>query len=303
MSAVADRAETLTPPQPATAPPRPAQPVQVIEPWQRGIRHRMSDVLWHRHMFLYFGRSFVKRRYRNTWLGWIWLPLRAGADTIMKAFLFGGLLSGVYFGKPAVIVISFGTGGWLLFQRTSYWGTRSMRISRSFIRNAHPPWMPRLVAIIVPSLVDYFFATVVAIVAVIYYWIARGTLYLVPSKALLIGLAGYALLIVMGMSLGFCLAPFTQFSRDVRYTFTYVMMVWYYLTPIVYTSQSVPPQYESIIKYNPLTAPLELVYMGFLGAPGPAPISLAISLVFMVFLIWAGLAMVNRFERSAVGRL
>jgi lipopolysaccharide transport system permease protein len=302
MSAVADRTETLTQPEVA-APGYPARPVRVIEPWKRGIRHRVAEVIRHRGMFVYYGRSFVKRRYRNTWLGWIWLPLRSLIDTVMKAFLFGGLLSVAYDGKPSVIVISFATGGWLLFQRTSYWGTRSMRVSRTFIRNAHPPWLPRLVAIIVPALVDFFFATVVAIFALFYYWVVRGTLYLVPSKALLLGIVGYVMLTVMGMALGFCLAPFTQFSRDIRYTFTYVMMVWYYLTPIVYTSGSVPSQYQSIIKYNPLTAPLELVSRGFLGGPSPAKQSLVISVVFMFFLVFAGLKVVNRFERSAVGRL
>jgi ABC-type polysaccharide/polyol phosphate export permease len=302
MSAVADRPKTA--PQPEVAPPAhpSTRPVRVIEPWKRGIRHRMGDVVRHRRMFGYYGRSFVRRRYRNTWLGWIWLPLRSLIDTVMKAFLFGGLLS-VSYGKPSVIVISFATGGWLLFQRTSYWGTRSMRVSRTFIRNAHPPWMPRLVAIIIPAFVDFLFSVVVAVIALFYYWIIRGTLYLVPSKAMLLAFAGYGMLIVMGMSLGFFMSPFTQFSRDVRYTFTYVMMVWYYLSPIVYTRQTIPEQYQSIMKYNPLTAPLELVQKGFLGAPGPEKASVVVSLVFMLFLIWAGLAMVNRFERSAVGRL
>ncbi len=303
MSAVADRREALpqTAPAPVHAPA--GRPVRVIEPWRKGIRHRFKDARRQKGLFWYYGRSFIKRRYRNTWLGWIWLPLRPLIDTLSKAFIFGGLLSGVYYGKPAIVFMAFGNAGWLLFQRSSYWGSRSMRMSRSFVKNAHPPWLPKLLAIVVPTMMDFFFSILIALIALVYYWVVRGQLYLVPNHGMLIGVTGYSMLIVMGMALGFCLAPFTQFTRDIRYLFAYFMMFWYYVTPIVYTASSIPPQYQPIARNNPLTAPLQLVSHGFLGTPGPTQTSMVISVIFMFTLAFLGLWVVNRFERAAVGRI
>ena len=39
------------------------------------------------------------------------------------------------------------------------------------------------------------------------------------------------------------------------------------------------------------------------GAPGPVTQSVVSSLVFLVVILTLGLRMINRFERSAVGRL
>jgi lipopolysaccharide transport system permease protein len=298
MSTVADRPQA--PPETAPAAPS-AAPVRVIEPWRPGVRHRLAESWRYRRMIPYYGRSFIKRRYRNTWLGWIWLPLRPALDTIGKAFLFGGLLSGAYYGKPAIIFIAFSGAGWLLFQRTSYWGARSMRVSRSFLKNAHGSWMPKLSAIIFPAGMDFLFSIAIAFGAVIYYWIARGTLYLTPQMG--IGVLGILMLLLMGLGLGFCLAPFSQFTRDVRFSYVYLMQLWYYVTPIVYAASAPPAPYQRIITYNPLTAPVQLTQQGFLGAPGPVTQSLVSSFVFLVVILTLGLRMINRFECSAVGRL
>lgn len=298
MSTVADRPQA--PPQTVPA-VRPAAPVRVLEPWRSGVRYRLAEAWRYRRMIPYYGRSFIRRRYRNTWLGWIWLPLRPALDTLGKAFVFGGLLSVPYHGIPSIIYIAFSGAGWLLFQRTSYWGARSMRVSRSFLKNAHPSWMPKLSAIVFPAGMDFFFSIAIAFGAVVWYWIARGNLYLTPQMG--IGVVGILMLLAMGLGLGFCLAPFSQFTRDVRFSYVYVMQFWYYLTPIVYTAQGPPAPYQPVITYNPLTAPVQLTQQGFLDAPGPAAASVVSSLVFLVLILLLGLRMINRFERTAVGRL
>jgi homopolymeric O-antigen transport system permease protein len=306
VSTVADRKDAIPETAaPAAAPAHAGKPVRVIEPWRKGVRHRIGEARRQRGMFWYYGRSFVKRRYRNTWLGWIWLPLRPAIDTVSKAFVFGGLMSQPYYGKPSIVFMALGNAGWLLFQRSSYWGGRSMRMSRSFVRNAHPPWLPKLLAIVVPTLVDFVFSIAIAVIALAYYYFVRGQFYLVPNHGLLIGLTGYVMLTIMGMSLGWCMAPFTQFTRDIRYLFAYVMMFWYYVSPIVWTPDSIPHKYQVIAKYNPVTAPLQLVSHGFLGSdvPGPTSVTLTISVVFTLCLASLGLWMINRFERAAVGRL
>src|SRR5438874_183627 len=72
--------------------PRPDAPVRVIEPWRSGVRHRLVD-LWHdRGMLPYYGKQYVERRYRNTWLGWIWLPLRPILTVASQVLFFGSFL-------------------------------------------------------------------------------------------------------------------------------------------------------------------------------------------------------------------
>lgn len=300
MSAVAERQGT-----PETAVPAGVdKPVHVIEPWRRGIRARIGEVGRQGGMIGYYGRSYIRRRYRNTWLGWIWLPLRPAIDTISKAFVFGGLAGVNYGDRPAIIFLAFGNSGWLLFQRTSYWGTRSLRVSRTFVRHAHPAWLPKLIAILIPSAMDFFLSVAVAIAAVAYYWVFQGQMYLVPSKAMLIGIGGILWLAALGLGLGWCLSPFSQYSRDIRYSFVYVMQFWYYVTPVVVDIDHIQNRtVRTIMEYNPLTAPVMLVRYGFLGTGFPPHISMVVAAIAVFVFLLLGLSTVNRFERAAVSRL
>lgn len=300
MSAVAEREGAPE----TAAPAEVGRPVRVIEPWNRGIRNRIREAVRDWRLIPYYGRSYIRRRYRNTWLGWLWLPLRPAIDNISKAFVFGGL-AGVHYGdRPAIIFLTFGNSGWLLFQRTSYWGTRSLRVSRTFVRQAHPAWLPKLIAVLIPSAMDFFFSVIVAIAAVAYYWVFRGQMYLVPSKAMLIGIGGILWLAVLGLGLGWCLSPYSQYSRDIRYSFVYVMQFWYYVTPVVVDLDHVHNRtVRSIMEYNPLTAPVMLVRYGFLGTGFPPHTSMMVAVVGVFVFLFLGLATVNRFEQAAVSRL
>ena len=44
-------------------------PIRVIGPWRSSVRARLYDLWWHKRMVPYYGRSYIRRRYRNTWLG------------------------------------------------------------------------------------------------------------------------------------------------------------------------------------------------------------------------------------------
>src|SRR5438094_501448 len=81
---------------PAAEVPAPARRrprgVRVYTPGHR-YAFRLLDLWRYRGLLRYFGKLYVKRRYRRTWLGWIWVPLRPSADMAGRVLLFGGLLS------------------------------------------------------------------------------------------------------------------------------------------------------------------------------------------------------------------
>ena len=297
MSAVATRPRTAAP---AAQPP--AAPIRVIEPWKHGIRARLHDVWRHRRLIPYYGKCYIMRRFKNTWLGWIWLPLRPGVDMLTKAFFFGGFLGVSSGDRPYIIFFTFGSCGWVLFESMSRWGARAIRMSNRFVKNAHAPWLPRMMGLILPGLVDFALYTAVAIGAIFYYLATRGKLYIVPSTAVGIACLGIVLLAAWGLALALIMAPLTQGVRDVRYLFNYVTAFWYYMTPITYPISSLPPKYQPIAELNPLTAPVEMVKYGFLQTAPPTVTEYAACLIGLVVFGTFGLWMFNRFERAAVER-
>jgi ABC-type polysaccharide/polyol phosphate export permease len=278
-------------------------PVHVIEPWKPGVFHRLQEVWYDRRLLPYYTKCCIQRRYRNTWLGWIWLPLKPGLDMLSKALFFGGFLGVSSGDRPYIIFFTFGTCGWVLFESLTRWGARGLRLSNTFIKGAYAPRLPRILSLVGAASFDLFLYTVVAIAAVFYYLFAQGTLYVTPSKEILVAGLGIVLLAAWGLTIALFTSPLSLIARDVRYSFNYITQFWYFLTPIAYPISSIPPQYQPIAEANPLTAPVEMVKYGFLQTAPPPTKSIATCLIGLAVLGSIGLWTFTRFERAAVQRL
>jgi lipopolysaccharide transport system permease protein len=278
-------------------------PIHVIEPWRPGVLARLEEVWRTRYLLPYFGLRFVQRRYKNTWLGWVWLPLRPGLDMLTKALFFGGFL-GVSSGtRPYIIFYTFGAAGWILFDSMHKWGIRGIRMSNRFIRKAWCPRLPRITSIIVPALFDLAMSTIVAVIAVFYYLFSRGKLYVYPSHQMLIALGGFMLLALWGLTLAIWFGPMTTHAKDLRLSLNYVTQFWYVVTPIAYPISSLPPKYQPIAELNPLTAPIEMVKYGFLDTHPPTLKEMISTFTTLAVALVAGLWLFDRSERAAVARV
>jgi ABC-type polysaccharide/polyol phosphate export permease len=278
-------------------------PIRVIEPWKPGIFPRIREIWRERRLLTYFGRRYLQRRYQNTWLGWLWLPLRPALDMVSKALFFGGFLGVSSGDRPYIIFYAFGTCGWVLFESITRWGIRGLKFSNKFIKNGYSPRMPRVIGLVFPALLDLLLYTIVAIAAVFYFLFTTGTMYIVPSKELLVGVAGIALLAVWGIVVVLWMAPLTVHARDIRLSFSYITQFWYFLTPIAYPISSLPTQYQPIAEHNPLTAPVEMVKYGFLQTAPATTTAIVSCFVGLAVVGSGGLWLFNRMEHAAVERL
>jgi lipopolysaccharide transport system permease protein len=302
MSTVVERPAVAE--RPTAAPPLRGHelPIKTIEPWRPGVQARFEEVWRYRRMLSYLGKQFVLRRYRKTYLGWLWIPMKPGIDILSKTLFFGGLLQVSSGDRPYFIFVAFASAGWTLFERCLYWGARAGQMAQTFARGRHFPRTPVLIASITPSLIDYVLYTAVAIGGVFYY-LFKGHFYLAPPQHWIFAIFGFILLIVFGQSVGMILSPLTEITKEVRYVLQYVMQLWYFVTPIVYPISSLPPKYQIIAEVNPLTAPLELMKYGLLATAPPKAISLLSAVIAIPLFVLAGLAFSSRMERKMVARL
>jgi lipopolysaccharide transport system permease protein len=155
-------------------------PIHVIRPWQTGVIKQFTDVIVWRRLMKFYGVSYMLRRVRKTWLGWIWIPLKPGIDILSRTFFFHQVLGAKSGDRPYFIFIAFGTAGWTIFHSVSHWATRAMRMSRVILKNAYVPRLTRLLAVLYPAALDFFMNSIVAIGAIFYYWFTRGKLYVNP---------------------------------------------------------------------------------------------------------------------------
>jgi lipopolysaccharide transport system permease protein len=278
------------------------QRVTVIEPWKTSPFARLGELWRWRWLVPHYGKMYLRRRYAGTWLGAFWI-LRPVIDTGSRALLFGGFLGVSSGDRPYVIFLFIGTSGWLLFERTAFWAMRSANMIKGVASRVYLPRLPSVCAAVVPAGVDVLLNAGIGGIAILYYWLVKGHMYLTSPKLMVFGVLGMLMLMLYGIVFGLFTSSLVVHARDIRFTFSYVMQVFYFLTPVVYPISSLPPKYRIFAELNPITGPIELVKYGFLQTAPPTSREMLISVVCLLVLGWLALAFFSRLERKAVSRL
>jgi lipopolysaccharide transport system permease protein len=287
----------------AVRPQSPDVPVQAIHPWRPGVRPRLHELWLYRALFPYLAKELIVRRYRRTYLSWIWIPLRPAINIAAGGLVFGGFLSVSGGDRPYVIFFAFATAGWIMFERCLHWGTRAVRMASSFSGGAHFPRHLVVAASAGPAVVDFLLYAGVAILATLYFLITQGTNYLAPPQQMPVGLLGLVILTIFGLGVGMVTGPLAALTKEVRYAIAYVVQFWYFITPIIYPISGIPEKYRPIAELNPITAPVEMVKFGFLSTAPPGATSIVSCVIGLVVVIVGGLHLFSRFEQAAVDRL
>lgn len=277
--------------------------VQVTAPWQSGVLHRFRE-LWHyRSVIPWMGKEFIVKRYRRTYLGLVWIPLRPGMDILTQTFIFGGVLQVGSGDRPYFIFIAFGRAGWMIFDRSLHWSARSVRFSTSIVRGLHCPRMLVQAATIFPTLMDFLLYMLIAIIGLLYFLLLKGHWYLAPPQQMPVGFLGLFITTLYGIAVGLFIAPIAGNTKEIRYVITYFISFFYFVTPIVKPLSDLHGLYHTLALWNPLTAPIEMVNWGFLGTNDLRPQSVLSSAIALATITLTGLWFQSRFERAAVARL
>src|SRR6185436_3417242 len=93
----------------------------------------------YRALMPYLWKEFILKRYRKTYLGIMWIPLRPGIDILSRTLLFGGFLQVGSGDRPYFIFLAFASAGWQLFDSSLRWGTRALRRGKSITSGLYFP--------------------------------------------------------------------------------------------------------------------------------------------------------------------
>jgi lipopolysaccharide transport system permease protein len=184
-----------------------------------------------------------------------------------------------------------------------FWCVRSVEINRKLIRKIYFPRLILPIAAVIPALIEFSMYFLLAVLALAWYAVVDGTVYIIFGSQLLLALGGLALILTLGLGLGFILAVFGTQGRDTRFLLGYVTSFWFFLTPVIYPLSAVPASYERIALINPVTAPIELIRQGTIGAGSINPTAMVASVTTAVVAFAAGLTFFLRTEARAADSL
>jgi ABC-type polysaccharide/polyol phosphate export permease len=129
----------------------------------------------------------------------------------------------------------------------------------------------------------------------IYYLFTKHHFYLQLPPQFFLGLAGLALCVAYGWSLGIPLGLIYPRAKEIKYVIRYSTSLWMFVTPVLYPLEMLHGWAHTVAQLNPLTGALELVQYGFLDAGKVHMLSILVSLIGLVLLTLFGLWVFNRY--------
>lgn len=275
----------------------------VITPRPAGLGLQFDELRRFKHLFFFFCRQAVKRQYRRTALGVMWVFLRPLIAVCILALLFGGLL-GVDSGPiPYFLFLLVGYSIWQLFELATMWATRCLELNRRLLKQLYFPRLLLPASYIAPALVEFGIRLALIVFASCYYWFSDGKWYLRGGEAILVAIGAVVCCLILAIGIGLWTSVWAATYRDIRFTLRYILQFWFYLTPVLYPSSLIPDSWQMWSAINPLAAYVEAFKWGMLGM-GEVGYGQWIGAICITGVVTAGgLWFFTRAESAALDRL
>ena len=247
--------------------------------------------LWRYRELVYFlAWRDVKVRYKQAALGIAWALLQPLLAMAIFTIL-GSLANLSSEGVPYPLFAYTGLLPWLYFANATGNASGSLVANANLISKVYFPRLVIPLAGVMAGLVDLGVGLVLLLLLLIPFGITPGPgLLLLPFLVLLA--------MVTALSVSIWLSALDVQYRDVRYAVPFLIQVWMFATPVLYSPELIPEKYRALIGLNPMTGVVEGFRWALLGTAVSAGPLLVLSIAVTLFVLVTGLFYFYRMERS-----
>jgi lipopolysaccharide transport system permease protein len=245
---------------------RSAIPAQTwtIVPGSPGPLATITEIWRSRRLLPLIAVRSLRKIYRRTVLGWIWLVILPLFPIALRTIVFGGLLNVASDGVPYILFLAAGSLIWDLFAQGLTWGTRALEISGSVAEQTYVPRAIIPVGGMAPAVVDFFCKLGAFVLIAGALWAVRGRLD-VSVHAVGWAIAALAVAWTLALGLSFFTSRWSEQGRDTRILLGQILAVWYLLTPVLYPVSAMPENWRRWMLLNPMAPPVETFKWAVLG--------------------------------------
>ncbi len=268
----------------------------VIVPRRHLLDINFKELWEYRDLLTMFVRRDVVTVYKQTVLGPIWFFVQPIMTTIVFVFVFGNIAGIPTDGVPAVLFYLSGIVIW------NYFADSLAKTSNTFTANQGifgKVYFPRLIvplSIVASNLIKFLIQFSLFLVVWLYYLATNASV--MPNGWMLA--SGYCVLLMAGLGLGFGIlfSSLTTKYRDLTFLIGFGVQLAMYATPIIYPMSTLSDRVRSILWYNPIAHLVETFKYGFLGSGAATYAGLAYATAFTCFVLFLGVLIFNRTERT-----
>ena len=270
---------------------------QVIRPRTSLFDLRLQDVWRYRDLLFMFVKRDFTALYKQTILGPLWFVIQPLLSTFMFVVIFDRIAGIPTDGVPSALFYLSGLVVW------NYFATCLNNTSVTFTNNANlfgKVYFPRIIAPlsnVLSALINFGIQLAILVAFVAYFCLFKGLtlhfngyLFLIPFVLLLVA--------SLGLGLGLIISALTTKYRDLVYLVSFGVQLLMYATPVIYPLSFLKGKYKLFILANPITPLIESFRHAVLGVGEVSAGYLLYSLAVTMLILFLGVVVFNRVEKS-----
>lgn len=223
----------------------------------------------------------LKVRYKQAYFGVAWAVLQPVLSVALFTFIFQRVAGLSSDGVPYPVFALVGLAIWTFFSTAVNDASRILVDSPHLVTKVYFPRLLAPVAAQIPPLVELAVMAVVLAVAMVVYGVVPGVTALTAPLWLLPVLCA-------SLGTGMILSALNVQYRDVGRVLQFLLQLWFFATPVVFSSGLFHGTARTVLALNPLTEPITGLRWALTGSPAPAVAHVALCLAVSVGLLVGG---------------
>jgi lipopolysaccharide transport system permease protein len=277
------------------------QKTTIIRPKTGWFDLPIRELFRYRDLILLFVKRDFVSLYKQTVLGPAWAVIQPFLTTIVFSLVFGTMAGLAPEGVPSFLFYLSGTVVW------TYFSNCLTRTSDTFIANASilgKVYFPRLVmpvSTVLSKLIDFAIQYAFLLVFLVIFLLTGANV--APNRYVLMTPVLLAQLAMLSLGCGVIISAATTKYRDLRMLVSFGVQLWMYASPVAYDMFSMGPfapggRYYSLYMLNPVTPIVNLFRYAYLGLGQVDWQSYGISWGVTCCLLFAGIVLFSRVEKT-----
>jgi len=202
-------------------------------------------------------------RYKQSVLGWAWALLQPLALMGIYTVIFTRVATITTGGTPYPVFVFSGLLPWIFFSTSIASAVQGLVLHPNLLTKMYFPREIIPLSYLAAGLADFCIASLILMGLIVHYHVALtwNLLYAVPIVILLAGFAAAIALFFSAIQVRF---------RDVGLALPFVLQVWMFTVPVVYSLQSVPLRFRKLYLLDPVASLIENFRMVVLHGIAPS---------------------------------
>jgi lipopolysaccharide transport system permease protein len=264
-------------------------PTLIIHPPKKWMPIDLHELWEYRELITSFTLRDVKIRYKQTALGVLWAIIQPLFMMIIFTVFFGGLAKIPSEGVPYPLFVLVALLPWTLFAEGLSRSTSSTVTNANIMTKVYFPRLIMPLSSITSPLVDFAVSLVILIIMMAYYgFVPTWNIVFLPLFLLLA--------LATSLGVGLWLSALNVKYRDFQYTVPFIIQIWLFVSPVVYSSSLVPESMRLLYSLNPMVSVIEGFRWALLGTGAPSSMIL-VSVGMVVVLLVSGAFYFRRMEQ------